>query len=424
MTRVSSMLLLVIFCGAAWSCQNARAEGIQQYSTAHGTLWIEHDPSAEGLYFDVPSSEVTYNVHILRRAADDYVTLYHGEPMKSPGKPGDSIKVARWTGSFPWQMPDARHFVIHGDLQDELSPLYSPIDAWGGAGNPMVVKGLPPDPYSYVFFLTLTDVNGDRKGNDFRHTLCQMRTRDFVRFDLLTSVGGTLQWKPIAPDTPIAWRRPWLLRDAEGQFICSRDPTVFHATQGLIGSICCHDRNYLFFYADRDADGKTYLFVRQTRSLLPTQEGRTGWSPARRISSPLMTGCVIRVAKTRDQSRWVVLYNGYRQTPQGLRQDLFLQCTGSLNVDGANGLAGIKWYGSRVGDLAVGTSYLKLTSGGGSFAQHCLMTDPYGALAVPDRDDHDEQVGGLLTWADFSRGVYGGHVYWAEWRVHPARAGE
>ena len=43
------------------------------------------------------------------------------------------------------------------------------------------------------------------------------------------------------------------------------------------------------------------------------------------------------------------------------------------------------------------------------------LTDPQGALAVPEMDDDRSQIGGLLTWADFSRGVYGGQVDWARW---------
>jgi hypothetical protein len=47
----------------------------------------------------------------------------------------------------------------------------------------------------------------------------------------------------------------------------------------------------------------------------------------------------------------------------------------------------------------------------------------YGNLAVTEQDDRSPDVGGMLTWADFTRGVYGGQVHWAKWTIHPANAG-
>lgn len=424
MSRLSiACVLLTVFC-LAWISLSEAAEQTRRYSTAGGDVLVEHDTSDEGLYFDVPADEVAYNVHILRKGALDYATVYHGEPKKSPGKPGDSIKVAARAGPFQFAMPHSRRFAVHGDPDDRLSALYSPSDAWGGAGNPMVVKGSLSDPLYYIFFLALTDDDADEQGSDFRHALCQMRTRDFSRFELLTDADGCIGWKQFAPDVPVAWRRPWLLRDRDGKHICSRKATDFHATQGLIGSICFHDDRYFFFYADKDTDDKTYLFFRTAEDLVNLQNDRTKWSPAKRISGPLITGAVIRVAKSRDGSRWAVLYNGYHHGPAGLRQDLFLQYTGDLSVTGANGLAGIRWYESFVGDHGISENFLGLDSGGGSFAQHCFLTDSHGALTVTDEDDRHAEVGGLLTWADFSRGVYGGRVYWAKWITRPGKPAE
>lgn len=56
----------------------------------------------EGLYFDVPSTEVAYNVQIIRLTPGGYATVYHGEPSKMPGLPGDAVDQAamEWTLTF------------------------------------------------------------------------------------------------------------------------------------------------------------------------------------------------------------------------------------------------------------------------------------------------------------------------------------
>jgi hypothetical protein len=95
---------------------------------------------------------------------------------------------------------------------------------------------------------------------------------------------------------------------------------------------------------------------------------------------------------------------------------LFLQCTGIPSALGAKGLAGIRWFDRIADDQGLGGAFLGLKSGGGNFSQHDFLTDPDGALAVPERDDKRPEIGGLLTWADFTRGVYGGQVFWARWR--------
>ena len=238
-------------------------------------------------------------------------------------------------------------------------------------------------------------------------------------------MAGRIEWKPFRPDAPAEWKRPWLLRDASGERICSLQPTGFPHTQGLIGSICFHDDSYHFFYTDRDTDGKTYLFHRTCPDLVSLHDDRTAWSSAVRLSDAVPTGTVIRVALARDQTCWAVLYNGYHEGPNGLRQDLFLHYTGDLSIHGANGLAGVRWFDRIVGEHGISAAFLGLKSGGGIFAQHDFLTDPRGVLAVPEVDDGRPQIGGLLTWADFSRGVYGGQVYWARWLapISPPAAG-
>ena len=424
MAEFSHIWAFLAVCCLGWLDVCEGDEPPRRYPTAGGAVLVEHDAADEGLCFDVPADEVAYNVHILRTEYPEYVIVYHGEPKKSPGKPGDSVKVAIGSGPPHFTMPNHRRFAIHGDPEDRLSALYSPSDAWGGAGNPMVVAGLPADPFHYIFFLALADDDGNHQGSDFRHTLCQARTRDFKRFELLTAAEDRIQWKPFAPEVPPAWRRPWPLCDVDGKEIASRKPTDFHSTQGLIGSICFHDERYLFFYTDKDTDDETYLFFRAAEDLVSLQDGRTKWSPAKRISGPLMTGTLIRVAKSRDGSRWAVLYNGYHHGPTGLRQDLFLQYTGDLSISGPSGLAGIRWYEPPPGEHRIAKSFLGLKSGGGSFAQHCFLTDSYGMLVSAGEDDVGDQIGGLLTWADFSRGVYGGRVYWAKWLIDTNRKGK
>jgi hypothetical protein len=186
------------------------------YATAGGRLVVCHDPQDEGLYFDVPASEVAYNVQILRRKTEGYAIVYHAEPRKAAIKPGDSVRVATQPIPFRFTMPDEHPYVLFGDLEDRLSPLYSPMDRWNGTGNPMVVQGLPGDPFYYVFFLAVTEDEPGWKGVHCRHSLCQARTRDFRAFDLLADFEGRIEWKPFRPDSPAAWRRPWLLCDETG----------------------------------------------------------------------------------------------------------------------------------------------------------------------------------------------------------------
>lgn len=373
----------------------------------------------EGLYFDVPPAEVAYNVQIVRLEAGGYATVYHGEPLKPPGLPGDAVKAALQPGPFAFAMPAERRFAIASETEDRSSPLYSVGALWGGAGNPVVIRGRGEAPHVHVFFLVLTDDSGDRAGRDFRHQLCHARTRDFHSFDLRVETEGRIEWRPLRPDTPATHRRPWLLRDRDGARIAGRCATEFPDTQGLIGSMFVHGGVYHFCYTDRDADRRTRLFMRTCTDPDRFDDDRTGWSPAVPLSGELPTGTLIRVAPARGKSRWTVLYNGYSEGPRGLRQGLFLQYTDEPSAEGPRGLAGLRWFDRIIGGHGVGPAHaqLDLRSGGGIYAQHDLLTDEEGALAVPETDDARPEVEGLLTWADFTRGVAGGQVFRARWRL-------
>ncbi len=379
----------------------------------------------EGLYFDVPATEVAYNVQVIRLDSGGYVTVYHGEPRKTPGLPGDAVKAASQPGRFTFAMPKERGFAIPNDTEDPASPLYSVGTQWGGAGNPMTVRGRGGEPYWHIFFIVVADDDGDRAGEDYRHHVCQARTRDFRSFELqVAAEGGRIAWKPLSAESRREWKRPWRLHDQNGDLIRSRKATAVPDTQGLIGSIFLQGDAYHFCYTDRDLDGKTYLFHRTCENLDAASNGRTGWSPAARLSSPLPTGTLIRVAPACDRKSLAVLYNGYWEESHRLRQGLFLQHTASAAPGGPGGLAEIRWFERIVGENGIGVSgaRLELKSGGGNFSQHDFLTEADGALAVPERDGKRPEAGGLLTWADFTRGVYGGQVFWGTWNVPAARA--
>jgi hypothetical protein len=106
-----------------------------------------------------------------------------------------------------------------------------------------------------------------------------------------------------------------------------------------------------------------------------------------------------------------------------MQGDLFLQYTEDLSLRGPQGLAGLRWFDGGGENPTNASMWLGLQSGGGNFSQHCFLTDPDGNLTVNEQDDGSPDVGGMLTWADFTRGVYGGRVFWAKWTICPANAG-
>jgi hypothetical protein len=389
-----------------------------------GGLVVSHNPADEGVYFDTPSSQVAYNVQIMKTPADTYYTIFHSEPRGKPaGYPGDSVKTGTMKGDFTYRMPDNIAFRLWGAQDDRSSLMYSPVrtdvEGWSGAGNPLAIRGKPGDNRYYVFFISVSPLDGNRYGKNIIHNLCEARTTDFTHFELRTKIAGKLTWKPYDDTVPAEWRRPEPVWDIHGNRIIGRTPVAMDKTQGLIGSICRVNGIYHFFYADVDSDHKTYLFHRTAVDIGTLDPKIAGWTEAVKVSGPLMTGMLIRVAKARNMDRWVCLYNGYREVNGQLRQDLFLQYTENLRITGPGGISSITFFDRMVGDLGVSKYYLGLASGGGVFAQHYFLTDEYGNLTVPSQESDDRSRGGMLTWADFSAGIMGDKVYRAGWEVHP-----
>lgn len=124
---------------------------VRSYST--GGVIVSHNTADEGRYYDTPACEVAYALSVLHTADNKYVTIYHSEPKKTPckGYPGDSMKTAIAPGAFEYVMPADKDFRFYNHLTDTLSVLYSPEahgpEGWGGAGNPMVVKGAGEDSF-------------------------------------------------------------------------------------------------------------------------------------------------------------------------------------------------------------------------------------------------------------------------------------
>ena len=56
--------------------------------------------------------------------------------------------------------------------------------------------------------------------------------------------------------------------------------------------------------------------------------------------------------------------------------------------------------------------------------QRTLIAASVLALGVTGSALAQEKTLRLLTWADFTRGVYGGRVYWAKWQIQPVPAKE
>lgn len=426
MTGMCALTLALAYT-AIGVISTARASGAVREYQANG-ITISHNQTDEGMYYDTPPTEVAYNVQVLKTESGNYCTVYHSEPRKAARSyPGDSIKAGVEKGAFSYRMPADKDFRLFGDPRDSKSMMYSPeaygIEGWGGAGNPMVIKGKPGDRYYYVFCICVGDDNQDRQGDDFRHYLCQTRTRDFVRYELRTQLGGKAQWKPFSDAVPMEWRRPYPVIDAKGNPVRGRFATPMPDTQGLIGSICYVGGLFHFFCTDVDTDGKTYLFHRTASDIGSLDPKSAGWSDAERISGELMHGTVMRVAKARAMNRWAVLYNGYKDVngDGALRPDLFVQYTKNLSIKGEGGLSEIRFFDRMVGNCGVSDKYLGLASGGGVFAQHYFLTDAYGNLTIPTQEAANRSRAGMLTWADFSSGVYGGKVYRAGWEATGAK---
>lgn len=401
---------------------------------ATGGVVISHDVQNEGLYFDTPAGSVAYNVQIMQIASGRglrHATIYHSEPRnKGAGKPGDSIKLGSTDGDFTFAMPRTCEYRLWGVQDDPQSPLFSPdsvgLDGWGGAGNPVMIKGSGGDDYFYIFFLCVSDDNGDRNvhDSDWRHVVMQARTKDFVNVDIRAEVDGQVCWKPFADNVPKQWRRPKPLVDTKGEPLRNTISRKQGNTQGLIGSICRHENTYFFFYTDIDSDNKTHFFFRTSPDIATLENT---WSPATRVSDEaLMEGTCIRVARAAAMNQWVVLYNGYtdRQRNNRLRQGLMIQVTEDGTVTGKGGLCSLRFFDRFVADRGISDHYdLALSSGNGVFAQHDFMTDEYGNVACPSTDDAAGQRG-LITWTALTPAVSGSKVYWAEFDMREQAVAE
>jgi len=396
---------------------------VRSYAT--GGVTVSHDRADEGRYYDTPATEVAYALSVLRTADDKYVTIYHSEPKKTPGQgyPGDAIKTAIEPGVFTCVMPADKDFRFYNDVTDKLSVLYSPEahgpEGWGGAGNPMVVKGAGRDPYYYMFFVAVSDDDRDRdlQEADFRHYLCQGRSLNLKDWELRTGLSGQGPvWRPFRADAPVDERRPYLLKDATGQPIRSHVAAKFEDTQGLLGSICRIKETCYFFYTCPDSDGNTYLFV---RTLAAQDLGQGWWSAPERVSSePLMRGTLVKAAKAHDMDKWAVFYSGYKEVDGKLVGDLMLQYTENMKVIGPGGISDLRFYDYwKQGHAVSQDRYLGLVSGATPGAQFYFMIDDCGNPTVPSQEDQSYRRGGMVFWTNFTGSVYGDDVYRAGWDV-------
>lgn len=392
---------------------------VRRYET--GGLEVRHNSADEGVYFDTPDTEVAYNTIVLRTREDVYHTIYHAGPMKPLWFPGDSLRTGVASAPFDFRMPAMRPYRLWGDVADKQSMMYSALsnqaDGCSGAGNPMMIKGNTGDDHYYIYFISVYDDDGDHQGSDFRHYVCEARTLDFVSFELRTEVGGKVCWKPYGHGVPREWRRPKALMDVDGRPIRGQVPITTDRTQGMIGSICRVNGVVYYFYADVDTDGMGSVYYRTCPDpgALDAQ-----WSGATKIpNARVMRESVVRVAKAHKQDRWMVLYNGYKQMPDGsLRQDLFCQYTRNLNVIGPGGLSDLRFFDRFAENGAgIGSHYLGLTSGGGCYAQHFYMTDDDGNLELPDGMPDTWHSGGFITWTDFATRIAGAKIHWATFNL-------
>lgn len=395
----------------------ANPSGFHCYFT--NGIRICHNAANEAAYLSVPNANVAYNISTVRDG-NTYYTVYHSEHKGAVApEGGDSIQSGVTTGTYTGLMP-AHDFRLWGnDITDSTLAWYS-IDAAGnrvsgpgGGGNPIVISGLPGDPYFYVFFLGVADDDRDRiRGEaDWRHYLIQARTQNFITYDLKTDSG----WKPFSTATADTIR-PAILTDAAGAALRSNAPKAMGSTQGLIGSMSYVNGTYHFFYGDYTPDGLSYSIYHRTTTNLATG----AWSAPEvlfaRGTDP-KNRTMVRIAKAEGMDRWLVLYGCYVTMLDGIqRQDVCLQYTNNLNVTGQGGLSSL----SLTPNFALGFSDLASRS----FAQPNLLTDRWGNQAhVNSAVDTGE-----FYWSDYLPSqcsadprpgcpVYGGDVLRGGWNV-------
>jgi hypothetical protein len=354
-----------------------------------------HDPRDESIFYDTPISQVAYNVQTLHDDGN-YYTIYHGEP-KGEFRTGDAIKVGVTHGAYTFRMPSTE-FRLWGPQHDPQSLLDS--DGVGGGGNPMTISGRPGDPYFYVFFLGVSDDERtrDHTAADWRHYLLEVRTKDFVSFDLKTEQG----WAPFGTSV-----KPGALKDTRGQIIRSNTARAIDKTQGLIGSISYMNGVYHYFYLDYALDGGSINLYHRTS----VDIGSGSWSPPEVIQK-VNDFEMIRVAKAKNLPRWAVMYGCYVHKIQ----DVCLQYTKTLDVFGPGGISALQ----LTPDFALDFS------GDGkprAYVQPYWLTDRWGNLDTVEPD-----TGGEMYWTDMTPSnclhhpypycpVAGGRVYRAGWTI-------
>jgi hypothetical protein len=390
-------------------------------------LTVCHNPGDEGVFYPTPPLEVAYNAQIIKFDDSNYQTIYHSESRDSRdrnvARPGDSIRVGLQSGPFSYQMASPTEWALWGTTTDIYSTLYYGIgvpnqNAGGasGGGNPMVVVGnrAAGDPYTYMFFLAVSD-GFQYNANDWRHYLSEARTVDFKSWDVLSvDPNGNKSWQPFTNASADWQRRPVALADTNGNAIASNFTADINSTQGLIGSISYTNGVYYFFYTDRNPanENEFQLYVRTTSDV---SQGE--WSPATQITnSGMPIGAIMRVQKAKGMNRWSVVYSCYSLQTGG--QDICVQYTGSLNLTGPDSLASLTYFLDETGHAPF---YLGLSLSNcpalGARGQHDLMTDLNGNLESPN-GEADLSRGGILTWMDAcANGPYGAPMFRAGWDV-------
>ncbi len=411
----------------------------------------------EGVFFSPPRCELAYNVQPMRLPDGRIYTIYHSEPRKIEStcdatvtdkiQVGDSLRGGFQPNALGLNMSPVHPYVLWSSTDDPPSTLYSRLkesgasylSQVGGPANPMLVAGrhAAGDSYYYMHFVMAVKAPAGNSPTQVRHFLGIARSLDLVNWDLRTHVDGVPTWVSFSNIADPNTRRANEVADSQGQLIAGRCASTTGASQGLIGSISYVGARYYYVYTDisegqdcNAASPEMTLYVREAADI--TQVG--SWGPAQVVKSGLPYGTIVRAAKAQGYDKWALAYNCYSNTGPGqtVIQDLCLQYTGALTMQGTQGVAGLTFFDDPPSTLYPRSQYhLGIRIGGNSNGpareQHDWMTDRDGNLASPVA--YPTQ-GGMLTFADRTarptdadRSIgepYGVPVYWATWQVRPA----
>ena len=455
-----AFVVFIVFVMLPSEKSNAATTNPRCYET--GGVQVCHDNLDKSVFYQTPNTEVIYNLQVMKDAGK-YFYVYHGEPRKYGLYAGDSVKVAINT-NYTFSLPSPKNYVFWHTETDTQSIMYSEknnniFNSVSGAGNPMVISGQDGDPYYYVFFLSVAPdkdsdglYNRDAQNYNFRHYLVQGRTKDFIEFDLKVEGGGGGVWKKFddtnCPIVSTNGCRPQLVSDTNGNIIRSHKALApgegmpcpnnsllscftpnnginyfSRGSQGLIGSISKVNGVYYYFYTDYGSDPNDYGYYLYYRTATNLNQNNA-WSPAKKISSNMIGTGGVRVAKARGLNKWVVVYSCYG--PIIGKQDLCIQYTDNLTVEGAGGISSLQNIVSDPFHLVL-DYYLGLYLVGDNAhtaAQHFWMTDRDGNLTIPNSDSNVYQTGGELYWSDFLNGgtnvgVYTMPTMRAGWTITP-----